>query len=68
MSLRDYNGIFFSSRKGVQYFFNRLREKKLDIRELKGIEIYTQGTKAYQAIEAFGIESIPLSNQSVKLR
>lgn len=62
INLRDYNGIFFSSGKGVKYFFHRLRENKLDIRELKGIEIYTQGTKAYQAIEGLGIAATPFSN------
>ena len=62
MNLSIYDGVFFSSGKGVQYFLNRLREKNLDIRELKGLEIYTHGTKANEALEALGIRVTPISN------
>lgn len=62
MNLSAYDGVFFSSGKGVQYFLNRLKEKNSDIRELKGLEIYTHGTKASQALEAIGIRVTPISN------
>jgi uroporphyrinogen III methyltransferase / synthase len=62
LNLSDYDGVIFSSGKGVQYFSNRLREKRLDIRELKGLEVYTHGTKANQAVEALGIRVTPISN------
>jgi uroporphyrinogen III methyltransferase / synthase len=62
MNLSDYEGVVFSSGKGVQYFLNRLREKNSDIRELKGLEVYTHGSKAYQAFEAMGIRVTPILN------
>jgi uroporphyrinogen III methyltransferase / synthase len=62
MNLSDYDGVIFSSGKGVQYFLNRLREKNSDIRELKGLEVYTHGAKANQALEALGIRVTPISN------
>jgi uroporphyrinogen III methyltransferase / synthase len=62
LNLSDYDGVIFSSGKGVQYFLNRLKEKNLDFRELKGLEIYTHGTKANQAVEALGIRVTPISN------
>jgi uroporphyrinogen III methyltransferase / synthase len=62
MKLSDYDGVIFSSGKGVQYFLNRLREKNSDIRELKGLEVYAHGTKANEAVEALGIRVTPISN------
>jgi uroporphyrinogen III methyltransferase / synthase len=62
MNLSNYEGVVFSSGKGVEYFLNRLREKNSDIRDLKGIEVYTHGTKANQAFEALGIRVTPISN------
>jgi uroporphyrinogen III methyltransferase / synthase len=62
LNLSDYEGVFFSSGKGVEYFLNRLKEKNLDIRELKGLEIFAHGNKANQAVEALGIRVAPISN------
>ncbi len=61
-NLNNYDGIFFTSGKGVQYFFDRLRKKALDVRERKGLEIYAQGTKAKQALESLGLKVTPISN------
>jgi uroporphyrinogen III methyltransferase/synthase len=61
-NLSNYDGIFFTSRKGVQYFFDRLRKNSLDVRELKGLEIYAQGIKAKQALETLGLQVTPINN------
>lgn len=59
-NLNNYDGIFFTSGKGVQYFFDRLRNNKLDIRELTGLKIYAQGNKAKQALETLGLQVTPI--------
>ena len=62
MGLSNYDGIIFTSGKGVQYFFDRLRANKMDIRELKEVEVYAHGTKSRQALENLGLRVIPISN------
>ena len=39
-----------------------MREKLLDVRELKGLEIYAQGIKAKQALETLGLQVTPIYN------
>jgi uroporphyrinogen III methyltransferase/synthase len=51
----SYNWLIFTSANGVKYFFSRLFEKGVDVRELKGLRICAIGTKTEAAINQFGI-------------
>ncbi len=53
--LATYNWIVFTSANGVSSFFRRLRERGMDIRELKGIRIATIGPATAAAVERLGI-------------
>lgn len=53
--LPEYHGLIFTSANGVKFFMRRLREKKRDVRELKGVRIYTIGPKTENALGAFGV-------------
>ncbi len=49
--LNIYDWIVFTSTNGVKYFFNRLKEKGKDIRELKGLKIAAIGTETKKMLE-----------------
>jgi len=51
----EYDWIIFTSANGVKYFFARLFEKGIDIRDLKGIKICAIGTKTAAAVNSYGI-------------
>ncbi len=53
--LQGYRWIIFTSANGVDFFFRRLRERRKDIRELKGIKIATIGPATEAAVEKLGI-------------
>jgi uroporphyrinogen III methyltransferase/synthase len=53
--LSQYHGLIFTSANGVKFFMQRLQEKQQDIRDLKGVRIFTIGPKTEDAINAFGI-------------
>ncbi|HYQ48116.1 MAG TPA: uroporphyrinogen-III synthase, partial [Thermodesulfovibrionales bacterium] len=53
--IHTYDWLIFTSTNGVKYFFSRLFEKGVDIRELKGLKICAIGTKTASAINRFGI-------------
>ncbi len=53
--LKSYQWIIFTSANGVRFFFNRLKERNCDIRDLKGIRICTIGPATAKTIEAMGI-------------
>jgi len=53
--LHDYDWLIFTSSNGVTYFFARLFEKGVDIRDLKGIKICAIGTKTREAVNRYGI-------------
>jgi uroporphyrinogen III methyltransferase/synthase len=55
--LDQYYGVIFTSVNGVKYFIERLREKGLDIRELKGVRIYAIGRKTEKAVLDLGIRA-----------
>ncbi|PKL51869.1 MAG: uroporphyrinogen-III C-methyltransferase [Nitrospira bacterium HGW-Nitrospira-1] len=55
--IEGYDWIIFTSSNGVKYFFSRLFEKDMDIRELKGLKICAIGTKTADAIRQFGIKA-----------
>lgn len=53
--LSMYRWIAFSSRTGVEIFFKRLREKRMDGRSLAGIRIAAVGERTAKAVEANGL-------------
>jgi len=54
--LVTYDWLIFTSANGVQFFFERLREKNNDIRNLKGIKICCIGPATARQIEGKGIQ------------
>jgi len=48
-----YDWLIFTSATGVKYFFERLKSKGMDIREMKGIKICAVGKKTAQSIEGY---------------
>ncbi|PKN19701.1 MAG: uroporphyrinogen-III C-methyltransferase [Deltaproteobacteria bacterium HGW-Deltaproteobacteria-6] len=54
-TLADYHWLIFTSANGVHFFFDRLREKGGDVRDLKGIKICCIGPATASQIEARGI-------------
>ncbi len=53
--ISEYHGLIFTSVNGVKFFMRRLKETDQDIRDLKGVRIYTIGPKTEEALRAFGI-------------
>ncbi len=54
--LHSYTWLLFTSTNGVKYFFNRMFERDIDIRELKGIKICAIGKKTAGAVEMMGLK------------
>lgn len=54
-SLCIYNWIIFTSVNGVHFFFERLKNKRKDVRELKGIKIATIGKQTAKSVENLGL-------------
>lgn len=59
--LERYDWIIFTSVNGVKFFFARLREKKKDVRELKGIKIMAigPGTKGEIEKQNISVDAMP---------
>ena len=53
--LESYQWLIFTSTNGVHFFFERLREKGRDVRDLKGIKICCIGPATARQIENRGI-------------
>ncbi|MEJ2695688.1 MAG: uroporphyrinogen-III C-methyltransferase [Candidatus Sulfobium sp.] len=53
--LGEYQWLIFTSANGVKYFFMRLFERAVDIRELKGLKVCAIGTRTAEEVEKFGI-------------
>ncbi|MFN3739393.1 MAG: uroporphyrinogen-III C-methyltransferase, partial [Thermodesulfovibrionales bacterium] len=53
--LHTYQWIIFTSSSGVRYFMERLLEKGMDVRELKGIKICAVGIKTKEELKKYGI-------------
>jgi uroporphyrinogen III methyltransferase / synthase len=51
----QYHWLIFTSANGVKYFFTRLFERGVDIRELKGLKVCAIGSKTSAEVEKFGI-------------
>jgi uroporphyrinogen III methyltransferase/synthase len=58
----EFDHIVFTSVNGVEFFFNRLRDLHLDIRELKGPRIWAIGPATRDELTARGItvEKLPM--------
>ncbi|RJQ52699.1 MAG: uroporphyrinogen-III C-methyltransferase [Nitrospiraceae bacterium] len=54
--ITSYDWLVLTSVNGVKYFFQRLREKDRDIRDLKGIKVCAVGSKTAGAINNYGIK------------
>lgn len=55
-SIESYDWLIFTSTSGVKFFFQRLFEKDVDIRKLRGIKICAIGEKTTSGIKKFGIK------------
>jgi len=53
--LSRYDGLIFTSVNGVRFFSQRLKEIQQDIRNLKGVRIFTIGPKTAEAVRDLGI-------------
>jgi uroporphyrinogen III methyltransferase / synthase len=53
--LGEYHWLIFTSANGVKYFFRRLFDRGVDIRELKGLKVCAIGTRTAAEVEKFGI-------------
>ncbi len=53
--IAEFGWIVFTSIHGVMYFFRRMRERKIDFRELKGVKLAAIGPKTREAVEDLGL-------------
>ncbi len=54
-TLSKYDGLIFTSVNGVRFFAERIKAVEQDIRELKGVRIFTIGPKTAEAVRDLGI-------------
>lgn len=54
-NLSQYQGLIFTSVNGVRFFSERLKTIGQDIRELKGLRVFTIGPKTAEAVRDLGI-------------
>ncbi|MBM4135627.1 MAG: uroporphyrinogen-III C-methyltransferase [Nitrospira sp.] len=54
--VESYHWLIFTSKNGVNFFFQRVFEKDRDIRDLRGIKICAIGSKTAQAVRKYGIK------------
>ena len=54
--IHAYDWLIFTSANGVKYFFRRLFENEVDIRELKGLKICAIGAKTAAEVNKFGLK------------
>jgi uroporphyrinogen III methyltransferase / synthase len=54
-NLSCYDGLIFTSVNGVRFFSQRLKETRKDIRNLKGVRVFTIGPKTAEAVYDLGI-------------
>lgn len=64
--LSDYTWVIFTSVNGVTYFFQRLRQLNLDIRQMQQARIVAVGPQTQEALEEKGLvtESLPSEYQA----
>lgn len=65
-ALSNFDWVMFTSVNGVDYFFQRLRELRIDIRTLSGAKLGAVGSKTAEALEERGlqVDMIPSSYQA----
>jgi len=56
-NLNEYDWLAFTSVNGVEAFFHRLNERKLDSRALAGLRIGAIGPMTASALSAYGVEA-----------
>jgi len=56
--IEQYNWIIFTSKNGVKYFFKRMKERLIDVRNLKGIKLGAIGPKTREALEEHGLRVV----------
>ncbi|HMK64299.1 MAG TPA: uroporphyrinogen-III C-methyltransferase, partial [Thermodesulfobacteriota bacterium] len=68
-SLEGFDWIFFTSPNGVRFFFNRLEERGMDVRMLKGIRIGVIGPATAEALSRYHLRAdlIPEKFQAEEL-
>lgn len=54
-SIESYDWIVFTSANGVRFFFDRLKTRRRDIRDLRGIRICTIGPASASVMEGYGL-------------
>ncbi len=54
-NLSQYQGVIFTSVNGVRFFAKRLKAIDQDIRELKGLQVFTIGPRTAEAVRDMGI-------------
>ena len=54
-NLSRYDGLIFTSVNGVRFFSQRLKEIQQDIRNLKGVRVFTIGPKTAEAVNDLGV-------------
>ncbi len=54
-NLSQYQGLIFTSVNGVRFFAERLKAVDQDIRELKGLRVFTIGPRTAEAVRDMGI-------------
>ena len=54
-NLAQYDGLIFTSVNGVRFFAERLKTIEQDIRDLKGVRVFTIGPKTAEAVRDLGI-------------
>ncbi len=55
--VESYQWVIFTSANAVRFFFDRLRGRGKDLRQLKGISICAVGPKTAEALEQFGLKA-----------
>ncbi len=60
--LASYQWLIFTSVNGVEYFFSRLHEAKLDSRALAGLKVAAIGTQTAECLKNYGVlaDVVPL--------
>ena len=53
--IQNFHWIIFTSTNGVEYFFNRMKKLRKDVRDLRGINICAIGPKTEEEIEKYGL-------------
>ncbi|MFC0212625.1 uroporphyrinogen-III C-methyltransferase [Paenibacillus chartarius] len=61
--LSDYDWVLFTSVNGVDYFFRRLIDLSVDVRQLAGVRVGAVGPKTAEALRQRGIMTEPLPLQ-----